>query len=102
MEMVKLNCHPPRTYFRYGLVTLLSLLPIPSLLAQSADQSDTTVLKAQIQAMQQQNQRMQKEYEDRISAMESKMQSLESKAESGSILNRSEEHTSELQSQFHL
>jgi hypothetical protein len=87
MEMVKLNCHPPRTYFRYGLVTLLSLLPIPSLLAQSADQSDTTALKAQIQAMQQQNQRMQKEYEDRISAMESKMQSLESKAESGSILN---------------
>jgi type II secretory pathway pseudopilin PulG len=87
MEMLELNCDPPRTYLRYGLVTLLSLLTVPTLFAQSADQSDTAALKSQIQAMQQQNQRMQKEYEDRISAMESKMQSLESKADSGSILN---------------
>ena len=87
MEMLKPNCHPPRTYFRCGLVALLSLLTIPSLFAQQSDQTDTAALKAQIQAMQQQNQRMQKEYEDRISAMESKMQSLESKAESGTILN---------------
>jgi maltoporin len=85
--MLELNCDPPRTYLRYGLVTLLSLLTVPTLFAQSADQSDTAALKSQIQAMQQQNQRMQKEYEDRISAMESKMQSLESKADSGSILN---------------
>jgi maltoporin len=67
------------------MVTLLSLLTIPSLLAQQSadrnDAADVTALKAQME-------KMQKQYEDRISAMESKMQSLESKAEeSGSILN---------------
>jgi len=88
MEMAIPECNLPRTYLRYGLVTLLSLLTMPTLFAQqSSDDSDTAALKAQIQAMQQQNQQMQNEYEDRISAMESKMQSLESKAESGTILN---------------
>src|ERR1700730_10070600 len=81
MEMLKLNCDPPRTYFRYGLATLLSLLTGPSLFAQqNSDSSDVSALKAQME-------KMQKQYEDRISAMESKMQSLESKAESGTILN---------------
>src|SRR6266853_6776608 len=81
MEMLKLNCDPPRTYFRYGLVTLLSLLTVPTLFAQQhSDSSDVSALKAQME-------KMQKQYEDRISAMESKMQSLESKADSGSILN---------------
>jgi maltoporin len=81
MEMLKLNCDPPRTYFRYGLATLLSLLTVPSLFAQqNSDSSDVSALKAQME-------KMQKQYEDRISAMESKMQSLESKADSGSILN---------------
>src|ERR1700732_2357999 len=81
MEMLKLNCDPPRTYFRYGLATLLSLLTVPSLFAQqNSDSSDVSALKAQME-------KMQKQYEDRISAMESKMQSLESKAESGTILN---------------
>src|ERR1700732_673191 len=81
MEMLKLNCDPPRTYFRYGLATLLSLLTVPSLVAQqNSDSSDVSALKAQME-------KMQKQYEDRISAMESKMQSLESKAESGTILN---------------
>ena len=88
MEMLKLNCDPPRTYFRYGLVTLLSLLTVPTLFAQqTSDSSDVSALKAQMEKMQQQNQQMQKEYEDRIAAMESKMQSLESKADSGTILN---------------
>jgi maltoporin len=88
MEMLKLNCDPPRTYFRYGLVTLLSLLTVPTLFAQqTSDSSDVSALKAQMEKMQQQNQQMQKEYEDRIATMESKMQSLESKADSGSILN---------------
>src|SRR6266446_8590134 len=88
MEMLKLNCDPPRTYFRYGLVTLLSLLTVPTLFAQqSSDSSDVAALKAQMEKVQQQNQQMQKEYEDRISTMESKMQSLESKADSGTILN---------------
>src|SRR6267378_3384842 len=88
MEMLKLNCDPPRTYFRYGLVTLLSLLTVPTLFAQqTSDSSDVSALKAQMEKMQQQNQQMQKEYEDRISTMESKMQSLESKADSGTILN---------------
>src|SRR3984893_1966392 len=81
MEMLKLNCDPPRTYFRYGLATLLSLLTVPSLFAQqNSDSTDVSTLKAQME-------KMQKQYEDRISAMESKMQSLESKADSGSILN---------------
>src|ERR1700736_5657394 len=80
MEMLKLNCDPPRTYFRYGLATLLSLLTVPSLFAQqNSDSSDVSALKAQME-------KMQKQYEDRISAMESKMQSLESRAESGTIL----------------
>ncbi|HXM25545.1 MAG TPA: carbohydrate porin [Chthoniobacterales bacterium] len=88
MEMLKLNCDPPRTYFRYGLVTLLSLLTVPTLFAQqTSDSSDVSALKAQMEKVQQQNQQMQKEYEDRIAAMESKMQSLESKADSGTILN---------------
>ena len=86
--MAKLKYNPPTLYLRNGLVTLLSLLTIPNLLAQqSTDQSDLSALKAQMEKMQQQNQQMQKEYEDRIATMESKMQSLESKAESGSILN---------------
>src|ERR1700736_3713244 len=81
MEMLKLNCDPPRTYFRYGLATLLSLLTVPSLFAQqNSDSTDVSTLKAQME-------KMQKQYEDRISAMESKMQSLESKADTGSILN---------------
>src|SRR3984893_13838510 len=81
MEMLKLNCDPPRTYFRYGLATLLSLLTVPSLFAQqNSDSTDVSTLKAQME-------KMQKQYEDRISAMESKMESLESKADSGSILN---------------
>jgi maltoporin len=88
MEMLKLNCDPPKTYFRYGLVALLSLLSVPTLFAQqTSDSSDVAALKAQMEKMQQQNQQMQKEYEDRIATMESKMQSLESKADSGSILN---------------
>src|ERR1700730_3862532 len=84
MEMLKLNCNPPRTYFRYGLVTLLSLLTMPSLFAQqSGDQSDIEALKAQVQQMRQENQQLQKQYE----SMESKMQVLQSRADSGSILN---------------
>src|SRR5467141_535200 len=79
--MLKLNCDPPRTYFRYGLATLLSLLTVPSLFAQqNSDSSDVSALKAQME-------KMQKQYEDRISAMESKMQSLEAKTDAGSILN---------------
>src|SRR5467141_1113251 len=81
MEMLKLNCDPPRTYFRYGLVTLLSLLTVPTLFAQQhSDSSDVSALKAQME-------KMQKQYEDRISTMEAKMQSFESKTDSGSILN---------------
>ena len=62
------------------LAASLTLLTTGALFAQSADQSDVSALKTQME-------KMQRQYEQRISAMEAQMKSLESKADSGSILN---------------
>ena len=62
------------------LAASLTLLTTGALFAQSADQSDVSALKAQME-------KMQRQYEQRISAMEAQMKSLESKADSGTILN---------------
>jgi len=62
------------------LAASLTLLTTGALFAQSADQSDVSALKTQME-------KMQRQYEQRISAMEAQMKSLESKADSGTILN---------------
>jgi maltoporin len=62
------------------LALSLTVLTTGALFAQSADQSDVSALKSQME-------KMQRQYEQRISAMEAQMKSLESKADSGSILN---------------
>ena len=65
---------------KFTLAASLTLLTTGALFAQSADQSDVTALKTQME-------KMQRQYEQRISAMESQMKALESKADSGTILN---------------
>jgi hypothetical protein len=72
---------PPRLKgLKTTLVAGLALLTTDALFAQSADQTDVSALKTQMN-------QMQRQYEQRIEAMEAKMKALESNANSGSILN---------------
>jgi len=65
---------------KFTLAASLTLLTTGALYAQSADQSDVSALKTQME-------KMQRQYEQRITTMEAQMKALESKADSGSILN---------------